>query len=512
MIYIYSEGNQSQNTGQKSKKQKVKAKKKGRNQYTARQKRAAKRRPRSEDSRPESDALMELIINKFKNIQTYRKLNSLWSQYKQVAHLENNTETYIRLKKFLDHAQKTIQEYIEKHDNKLKIEEIICESSDVLSTLFEYIHNYQKVCQDQNQNLQLIHEIMNQVLELADFILSDAKYRKQLENSQVWINEFLKLVEMVEKSESKIIIIKLIMMMTDNIDTKLEFVKNEGFGKLLSLLISKDERISQIISKALFHFLQIPNAEDSKYFEEMQQQLTSGHKDKDEIKSIKFKFKKLVMDIRKFTIGEISKIFADQQLMEQQGQVGSGTQSRDSKGDQADLSQQLSGRNSTPQKFNKQQNLPNNHQLFNVDMHLILKMMADERKTDQKSTFDEDEEIKQTIGQMDVQNATNEEHITANNNNNTSSTGHNNSNNIFLTTKPLTKEDISIISVDSQKLTNLSSTKFENQEEFLKEFTIVQGGFKAILKTLECASQEVQIDLMGTITKLLNFDNKFQQE
>lgn len=85
----------------------------------------------------------------------------------------------------------------------------------------------------------------------------------------MWINEFLKLIEMVEKSESKIIIIKFIMMMTENIDTKLEFVKNEGFEKLLSLLLSKDERISQIISKALFHFLQIPNNEESKYFEEM---------------------------------------------------------------------------------------------------------------------------------------------------------------------------------------------------------------------------------------------------
>lgn len=50
----------------------------------------------------------------------------------------------------------------------------------------------------------------------------------------------------------------------------------------------------------------------------------------------------------------------------------------------------------------------------------------------------------------------------------------------------------------------------ENKE--IKEFAILQGGLKAILSSLIQASEEVQIDLIGMITKLLTNDEKYQLE
>ena len=86
---------------------------------------------------------MDLIKNKWKNYTAYRKLNNLWSDYKKIAQLNNDSETLVRFKKFLDQAHKIIQEYIDKNDNKQQIEELIGESTEVLSILFDYMSKYE---------------------------------------------------------------------------------------------------------------------------------------------------------------------------------------------------------------------------------------------------------------------------------------------------------------------------------------------------------------------------------
>lgn len=73
----------------------------------------------------------------------------------------------------------------------------------------------------------------------------------------------------LEKSESKVILVKLLIMIAENVDSKVSFVQNEGFSKLMKLLIDKDERVSRMISRALLHFLQIDNSEESRIINKM---------------------------------------------------------------------------------------------------------------------------------------------------------------------------------------------------------------------------------------------------
>lgn len=58
------------------------------------------------------------------------------------------------------------------------------------------------------------------------------------------------------------IIIKTIVLIAENNDLKMEFAQKEGFRKILALLLSKEEKVYQVISKALLHFLHIDNAKN----------------------------------------------------------------------------------------------------------------------------------------------------------------------------------------------------------------------------------------------------------
>ena len=55
---------------------------------------------------------MELLKNKWNNFTVYRKLNSLWQEYKKVSHLQNHPEALEKLNAFLDHGQEAFRQYI----------------------------------------------------------------------------------------------------------------------------------------------------------------------------------------------------------------------------------------------------------------------------------------------------------------------------------------------------------------------------------------------------------------
>lgn len=59
----------------------------------------------------------------------------------------------------------------------------------------------------------------------------------------------------MESSDAKITVIRLLVMTAENVDTKMEFVKQDGFNTLLRLLVSKDENVQRVVSRALLHFL-----------------------------------------------------------------------------------------------------------------------------------------------------------------------------------------------------------------------------------------------------------------
>ncbi|EGR31020.1 hypothetical protein IMG5_119320 [Ichthyophthirius multifiliis] len=134
----------------------------------------------------------------------------------------------------------------------------------------------------------MLNDIVNQSLEIAEYILKDDKHRKSIENSHVALNHFLNVADKLDNSQSKIILVKFIIMIAENVDSKVNFVQNEGFNKLMVLLMDKDEKVSRIISRALLHFLQIDNSDESMILEQMKGQLEK----QEDYQSIKAKIKK----------------------------------------------------------------------------------------------------------------------------------------------------------------------------------------------------------------------------
>ena len=92
---------------------------------------------------------------------------------------------------------------------------------------------------------------------------------------------------------------KLLILIAESNDKKIEFAQNEGFKKLLKLLIDKEENVSQIISKALLHFLSISNSK--KFLENYTSELIEDQKSDFEgvnyYKIIKIKIK--IVNLRK---------------------------------------------------------------------------------------------------------------------------------------------------------------------------------------------------------------------
>ena len=77
------------------------------------------------------------------------------------------------------------------------------------------------------------------------------------------MHNFLNLIDKVDRSETRVILIKLLVMISESVDSKVEFVRREGFTKLLKLLMRNDENVTRVISLALLHFLQIENCGSS---------------------------------------------------------------------------------------------------------------------------------------------------------------------------------------------------------------------------------------------------------
>jgi len=118
-------------------------------------------------------------------------------------------------------------------------------------------------------------------------------------------------MEKVDKMESNIFLIKLIILISENLESKIEFGKKEGFKKLFGLLSQKDEKMSKLVFTALLHFLDLKNDKQySKNTELLLDELDQlGSNKKEEIHNISSKLVNIAKELRKITFGEIDRLF-----------------------------------------------------------------------------------------------------------------------------------------------------------------------------------------------------------
>lgn len=246
------------------------------------------------------------IYKKWKNYKTYMQLKKLWNEYKKSIG-EQDSQQLEKLNNFLDNCKNSLKQIVENENNQQKIEDIIGDVEDLVQLLL----NYLKVDQlDTNNQNEMVDEIGLKALEVISVLIREKKYKKQLDSSQFMLNEMVNLLDKVNKNESKILLVKLIIMISEQNANKQIFLKSEGFRKLLILLMKKDQKLQLIVSKALVHFLNIDEKQiEGNYASEIMQNIENDSIDIEQVDSMSDKFKRIMQDITRLTMDNIKDSF-----------------------------------------------------------------------------------------------------------------------------------------------------------------------------------------------------------
>lgn len=88
-----------------------------------------------------------------------------------------------------------------------------------------------------------------------ELILRDEKYRVIVKETPNLINRILKLLDSLNTVENKKLVLRVISVLGENTDNKLEIGRLEGFGKIIKLLFHEDKELTREILSTLKHFL-----------------------------------------------------------------------------------------------------------------------------------------------------------------------------------------------------------------------------------------------------------------
>ena len=127
---------------------------------------------------------MQTLKRKWQNFKTYRKLDELWSAYKERTPSESNPksiQSLLSLSEFLD-ALKEALSYHESHsEGKSQIEQVFGNCGELLSAIVASLNYFLKNTKQasESQNSALI----NKILEVLIFSIRTEKFKKTVESS-----------------------------------------------------------------------------------------------------------------------------------------------------------------------------------------------------------------------------------------------------------------------------------------------------------------------------------------
>jgi len=103
---------------------------------------------------------------------------------------------------------------MEEKNNLMKLEEILGNCEELICQLINYLKSSDnKIISEEND--VFVDELVFKALEVISVVINDKKYKKDLENSQVLLNDFMNLIDKVNKNESKILLIKLLILISE---------------------------------------------------------------------------------------------------------------------------------------------------------------------------------------------------------------------------------------------------------------------------------------------------------
>eukprot|EP00742_Colponemidia_sp_Colp-10_P007091 GILJ01007613.1.p1 GENE.GILJ01007613.1~~GILJ01007613.1.p1 ORF type:complete len:2709 (-),score=449.42 GILJ01007613.1:350-8476(-) len=454
---------------------------------------------------------MQSIKRKWFKIQTATRLRKLWQEFLQVSQGDKVIKQS-KLNAFLDTFQTVLVEYpTVSSQNREHIDKILKECTDLVNVLLNQILSY---LEDEATSPEGgVNQVFNKIINVAELILRDEKYRETLRDTPLVINQVLSLLEKVQSKEAKKLLLRLITSLGENLENKMEIGRRQGFRKMLRLLLDKDEELTREILRTLKRFLDASAMEPER---SNGNQPISTEQGSQNHNSVTDKIKNVLNELSKLAMSEFHRVFPnnDSEDIAQESNV-------------SPFSHRLNARISLGSFDELESTNESTWPPSASVVARVLKRLQEQEAgtidifdiTSPKKIPEPSREIKsvpefvladRSLSRSSVDISADkprERSITANGSESSSD-----SRTSSIAPAPGTRSRIS--STTDQLMAELSASLADGgvlDDQVLQEFMRVQGALSTLTNTLAQAAMEVQLDLMETISRLL-FNNQRNQK
>lgn len=202
---------------------------------------------------------MEVVKKKWQKFKTYRRVRKLWNEYKAVAQIESKDISIVwaKLNAFLDDFVVSYKDLANDPNSQgfnVNLDKIYGDCSQILLSLLDVVEKEAEKGPNSQENL--IADLINKALSVAELILRDEKYRLIVKETPNLINRIVSLLDSLSTVESKKVVLRVIAVLGETIQNQLELGRVEGFRKMLKLF-SEDRELTKEILKTIKHLIDV---------------------------------------------------------------------------------------------------------------------------------------------------------------------------------------------------------------------------------------------------------------
>ena len=155
----------------------------------------------------------------------------------------------VRLSAFLDSFEQAYKEWNESGmllstGVSLDLDRVYGDLTDVLVSLL-------RIVDDRMTHADALDDLVNKMLNVAEVILKDEKYRQVVAKTPELINQILRLLDKVDDQEAKKLTLRMITTLGQSNENRLAIGQHDGFRRILRMLLNADAELSSEIVRTL---------------------------------------------------------------------------------------------------------------------------------------------------------------------------------------------------------------------------------------------------------------------
>jgi len=199
---------------------------------------------------------MQTVKKKWQMLKTYHRVRKLWNEYKEVAQIDDFTLVTEKLSAFLDQFVSSYRDLAPEENFSIDLDKIYGDCSQILLNLLDLVEKEAEKSSNTDSHENIIIELVNKALNVAELILHDEKYRLIVKETPNLLKRILSLLDTLKTAENKKLVLRVISVLGNSTQNQLEIGKLEGFKKILKLF-AEDKQLTREILQTLQHFLDV---------------------------------------------------------------------------------------------------------------------------------------------------------------------------------------------------------------------------------------------------------------